>query len=155
MKLLLLGMNNPLSDDPEFDLFPYPEGSAGWRLWKMLPGSVTRREYLKMFDRMNLLRSREWSQVDARAAAAAIVPKLRGRLVVVLGTQVRAALGLPLVRPLERTRTVLPTTPSGDAQVALDWLAIPHPSGRNRWYNEPGNRERTGAMLLELARRAA
>lgn len=145
MKPLLLGMNNPISDDPEFDLYPYPEGSAGWRLWKMLPGGVSRREYLAMFDRRNLLRARKWDQVKAREAACALRPELKGRLVVILGSQVRAALGLPLSEPLVFRRAVTP--------VQYDWVPVPHPSGRNLWYNAPGNREQVGAMLLELARR--
>lgn len=147
MKPLLLGMNNPLSDDPEYDLYPYPENSAGWRLWKMLPGEVSRREYLAMFDRRNLLRQKVWDQQAAREAAQELLPELSGRFVVVLGTQVRAALGLPAVRPLEQ----MARTEQGT--VLFSWIAVPHPSGRNRWYNEPGNKEQVGAMLLELARR--
>jgi hypothetical protein len=145
MKPLLLGMNNPISDDPEYDLYPYPERSAGWRLWKMLPGEISRRQYLEMFDRRNLLRSRSWSQPAAREAAKVLLPELKGRLVVVLGSEVRAALGLPLSEPLVFRRTTSP--------VQYDWVPVPHPSGRNLWYNQPGNREQVGAMLLELARR--
>ena len=142
MKPLLLGMNNPLSDDPEYDIYPYPEGSAGWRLWKMLPEGTTRAQYLDMFDRRNLLRAREWAVPAARTAAAFLLPELAGRTVVVLGAQVRAALGLPRTEPLVWRRS---------GPFKFDWIAVPHPSGRNLWYNEPGRRDEVGAMLWALA----
>ena len=142
MKPLLLGMNNPLSDDPEYDIYPYPEGSTGWRLWKMLPEGTTRAQYLDMFDRRNLLRAREWHSAEARRAAELLLPDLAGRAVVVLGTQVRAALDLPQTEPLV-WRRCLP--------YEFNWIAVPHPSGRNCWYNEPGRRDQVGAMLRALA----
>ena len=145
-KPLLLGMNNPLSDDPEYDLYPYPEGSSGWRLWKMLPGDPPRAEYLRRFDRRNLLRAREWSAGAARAAAAALLLELRGRTVIVLGSQVRAALDLPRVEPL--------TWHACEAH-GFDWLAVPHPSGKNLWYNNLANRSQVGAFLWSLACRGA
>lgn len=144
MRPLLLGMNNPLSEDPEYDLYPYPEGSTGWRLWKMLPEGTPRAQYLEMFDRRNLLRTREWSASAARAAAVFLLPELAGRAVVVLGTQVRSALGFPQVKPLVWHRC---------AAHQFDWVAVPHPSGRNLWYNEPGRHDQVGAMLWALAER--
>lgn len=147
MRPLLLGMNNPLSDDPEFDLYPYPEGCTGWRLWQLLPEGTTRHQYLAAFDRRNLLRARAWDARAARAAAAELLPRLEGRFVVVLGTQVRAALGLLPAEPLEvRVQRV-----SGDVfDFDLTWLAFPHPSGRNRWFNDPANRRAAAAALAGL-----
>lgn len=147
---LIVGMNNPLSVDPMFDLYPYPEGSTGWRLWKMMPRGTTRSAYLGAFDRRNLLRSREWSPVDARAEAVRLLPKLDKRVVVVLGTEVRAALGLPKVEPLTVTRTCVEL--SRRKQVSFTWLALPHPSGRNHWYNDPANLRRTKRVLAGLMR---
>ena len=142
---VLLGMNNPLSDDPAFDLYPYPEGSAGWRLWKMLPEGTSRTDYLRSFERRNLLHSREWSVTSARRAAVEVLPSLVGRRVVILGTEVRAALGLPKVAPLS-------TGVLDWGEASVYWMALPHPSGRNIWYNEPGNRERVGQVLNQLRR---
>lgn len=141
MKPLLLGMNNPLSDEPEFDLFPYPQGSAGWRLWKMLPEGTTRRDYLDAFDRLNLLRAREWNMAAARTAAGLLGPALAGRRVVLLGTQVRAALGFAATEPFVWHKCVIPP---------FKWAAMPHPSGRNLWYNQPTNKAAAAAFLLEL-----
>lgn len=141
---LILGMNNPLSDDPEYDLYPYPEGSAGHRLWKMIPGDVSRRAYLDAFDRRNLLRARQWDPRAAREAARVLTPELEGRLVLVLGTQVRAALGLPVAEPLARASAAV-----GDG-ASFEWIAVPHPSGLNRWYNDQVNCAAVGELLREL-----
>jgi len=136
IKPLLLGMNNPLSDDPHFDLYPYPRGCAGYRLWQMLPEGTTRSQYLDAFERRNLLRAREWSSRMAREAADGILPQLVGRLVVVLGRDVRSALGLSPAEPLSiNEEHVIGGGPGFD----LRWLAFPHPSGRNRWFNDPEN----------------
>lgn len=151
MRPLLLGMNNPLSDDPEFDLYPYPEGSAGHRLWKLLGEGISRSRYLAAFDRRNILRAREWNAADARAAAATLLPDLVGRTVVVLGTQARSALGLPKVAPLiEQSASV----PGKSCMGRMTWVALPHPSGRNLWYNSPENRARAGGLLMDLMLRA-
>lgn len=141
MKPLLLGMNNPYSDDPKYDLFPYPENSAGYRLYALLGDDVRRGEYLAAFDRLNLLHAREWSAKAARKAAAQLLPSLNGRFVVVLGREVRCALGLDPAEPLALRRYCPASGP------VFSWLAFPHPSGRNRWWNEPGNRDRAAAVL--------
>jgi len=144
MRPLLLGMNNSLSDDPEFDLFPYPEGSAGWRLWKLLPEGTPRRAYLESFERLNLLRAREWDMRAARAAASTVRPMLAGRRVVLLGTEVRAALGFPITPPMIWHNCD-----------DFDWAALPHPSGRNLWYNSSANRAAASAFLRDLMGAAA
>ncbi|MDO8616898.1 MAG: hypothetical protein Q7T33_14380 [Dehalococcoidia bacterium] len=140
-------MNNPLSDDPEYDLYPYPAGCTGWRLWKMLPEGTSRQQYLEAFDRRNLLRAREWDLKKAREAAEALLPELDGRLVVVLGTGVRAALGLPGSEPLEMLKTFASV---GRRKVTFDWIPFPHPSGRNHWFNRPANRARAAEVLRRL-----
>lgn len=156
MKPLLIGMNNPLSDDPDFDLYPYPEGSAGWRLWKMMPEGTSRKQYLELFDRKNLLHAREWDQRAAQYAAQQLLPDLHGRSVVVLGTQVRAALGLPRTEPLLWTSSTIYAThvPGGTTFVpggiTFEWLALPHPSGRNRWFNESKNLAQARLALAGL-----
>ena len=147
MKPLLLGMNNPLSDDPGFDLFPYPENSTGWRLWKMLPDGTPRQVYMGSFDRVNLLRSRTWSKSDADVAAQALIPSLQGRLVAVLGSDVRAALGLVRTEPLSRQEVTILV---GAHEVTFEWIAVPHPSGRNYWYTQPANKAAVRTLLADL-----
>lgn len=142
---LLLGMNNPISSDPEYDLYPYPEGCTGWRIWKMLPEGTTRQQYLRAFDRRNLLRRRDWDPKAAQTAAVELLPELRGRVVVVLGTQVRAALGLLESEPLS-----VHTFEEGEDHFL--WVAFPHPSGRNRWFNSKENYTRASELLTRLFR---
>jgi len=145
MKPLLLGMNNPLSDDPRYDLFPYPPGCTGHRLLQLLSAGTTRGEYMQGFERRNLLHQREWDPHEALRAAERLLPDLDGRFVVVLGSAVRAALGLSRVQAL----TVSGCVRDG---IAFSWLAFPHPSGRNLWYNDPGNREAAGRALYAVMR---
>lgn len=74
----------------------------------------------------------------ARETASRIQRELRGsgRSVVLLGEQVRSAFAHP--------RLLLHPQVIGGAT----WRQVPHPSGRNRWYNEVQNRELV-AMILE------
>lgn len=141
MKVVLLGMNNPVSSDPKFALWPAPVGCAGWRLWKMLENGfgVTVRQYLSWFERRNLVSEREWSSAVARAAARELRPELAGRRVAVFGRQVWDALRLPRVTPLD-----------GLTHGQTTLLYVPHPSGLSRWYNEPANRESAARAIMWL-----
>jgi len=139
MRAILLGMNNPYGADPEYALFPAPEGCAGHRLWQLLregaPG-VLRQQYLDAFDRRNLVAG-VWSMATARAVAENFDPP-RGSTVVVLGAGPRDALRLPegLVHPHVRG--------------GVTYRQLPHPSGRNPWYNHPTHRLVAGLLLAEL-----
>lgn len=137
---VLLGMDNPLSSAPEHALYPHPPGCTGWRLYDMLrerlPG-VTRGQYLRAFDRRNLCEEK-WSIRAARDRGRWLTRELQGREVVVLGAQPRSALGLPelLIEPQDRD--------------GVTWRQIPHPSGRNLWYNDPGHRQMVAVLLEQL-----
>jgi hypothetical protein len=66
-------------------------------------------------------------------------PPVRGTLALVLGIDVARSLGLSDVLI--------------DEQVDLDgvrWRVVPHPSGRNFWYNEPAHRLVVGLLLEEM-----
>lgn len=52
-KPLLVGEDNPYSDNPHMVLYPHPPNSAGGRLCLRVLG-MTMREYLGTFDRANL-----------------------------------------------------------------------------------------------------
>lgn len=143
MKPILLGMNNPLSDDPADALVPWPVGCSGHRLYRVLadvrPGT-TEDDYTGRFDRRNLLRIQAWNGADARAAASAFAGSLPpGSVVVALGEGVRRALGLPrmLVHPWRHSPGVTVRQ-------------LPHPSGRNPWYGHPAHRLLAGLLLAEL-----
>lgn len=136
---VLLGMNNPLSAAAEHAFWPDPAGCSGHRLWQMLAGrmNVSKADFIRRFDRRNVLNTTEWNLPAALAAAPQIWAKLAGRRVVVLGLRAREALGLSCeVGVLEWavTEDVL-------------WCVAPHPSGRSRYYNDPRAR---AALALRL-----
>jgi hypothetical protein len=137
---VLLGMNNPVSSDPAHALYPHPPGCAGWRLWDMINERVkcSKSQYLRAFDRRNLIDEIEWSAGEARARVDEVIGRLRGREVVVLGASTRKIIGLPelLVHPLQWR--------------GATWRQLPHPSGRNLWYNDPACRMLASCLLAEL-----
>lgn len=147
LKTILLGENNPQSADPARALYPAPAHSAGANLLKMLQVRVpeaTTEDYLRTFDRRNLLDSTEWDAKLAEAAGPAVWDDLEGRRVVLLGMQVvRAVLGSgDGVAPIEWRRSLDGHT----------WCYLPHPSGKNRWYNDDANRAAAELLLEELFR---
>lgn len=93
---------------------------------------------MEAFERRNLVAGRAWSMPAARAAAPAFKEYARGRTVIALGGEVREALRLPkcLVHPMEMGGII--------------WRQLPHPSGRNPWYQVAGNREVAELLLEEL-----
>ena len=95
-------------------------------------------DYINTFDRLNLVESRVWSKKEADRRVKILIPTLRDREVLVLGTKVRDAFGLPpmLVHPVRMHDAV--------------FRQLPHPSGRCRWYNDEANREIASLLLEEL-----
>ena len=141
---LLIGMNNPISSPPEYALYPLPEGCTGNRLWKMLHArtQASMANYRDVFERRNLVRGKTFDGIQARARAYEVCVELRGsgRSIVLLGNDVREAFGHQklLIHPQEID--------------GCTWRQIPHPSGRNRWYNAPENVRLAELLLEELYR---
>ncbi len=137
-----MGMNNPVSTLPGYELYPLPEGCSGHRLWRMLSErtGATMRQYRDTFDRTNLVRGQDYDGTRARARAHELTIALEnsGRTVVLLGQAVRAAFGHPrlLVHPQEIG--------------GCTWRQVPHPSGRCLWYNDAENRKVVAMLLEEL-----
>lgn len=99
-------------------------------------GSYSDQDYLELFDRRNLLTSME---DDPHEAAVRFKNTLsKGDQIVLLGEAVRRSLDLPkmLIHPL---------TVDG-----ITYRQIPHPSGRNRFYNDPALKFLVGDMLRSL-----
>lgn len=76
---------------------------------------------------------------------------LRGRRVVLLGANVSRAFGVSFRKLSE---VVLSWHPVGEGLAAA---VVPHPSGLNRWWNDPDNRVRARlflrpVLLLEIDR---
>lgn len=141
MKTVLLGMNNPLSDNLRHALFPYPVGSTGWRIWQLLrikDETITRGQYLEGFDRVDLVLGLEWSNDLALQRASRLPSLYAGRTIVVFGDACRRAIGLPkmLIHPVELH--------------GVTWRQLPHPSGRCLWYNDIESKNLAASLLHEL-----
>lgn len=142
MKPLLIGMNNPQGNEP---LWPEPRGCTGHYIWKMINSlePLLKKDYTNVFDRHNLVADRTWNAAVAYAARDATWELMRGRQAVLLGKFVPAALGI--TRP-----------PAGVwvGQAPGRFTCIPHPSGRNLWYNDPNNKKLVAELLTGLYREA-
>jgi len=132
---LLIGESNPYSRDPSHALLPWPVNASGGRLARLL--HLTDREYLRAFDRMDLLPGPRWSIVEARRAAALVVQRRPEGAIILLGTKVAAAF-------------------AREAGAALTlwgrvgrYVVAPHPSGLNRIWHDPEAPARLRALLAE------
>lgn len=133
MKPLLVGEQNPYGADPRYALYPAPAWSVGAHLCRGVLG-LTAHEYLRAFDRVDLVAGR-WSLPQARLAAAALVHPRR----VLLGARVCAAHGVPF-------------EPFHHVSSSAGWwgVVLPHPSGRSRFWNDPRAVERARSAVRKL-----
>jgi len=140
-RAIIVGMNNPLSENPRAALMPYPKNSAGWRLWKMFHDvtGLSRAEYMRGFERVNLCDSRDWDPKAARSKAEALWPRWGGRTVVICGRAVQQVLWL-------QPRATL----AYSVREGVRWCYILHPSGLSREYNDERMRLVVGLRLEEL-----
>lgn len=120
---VLVGELNPYGSDPEMALYPLPRNASGNRLRLIL--DLTDLEYLD-YRRVNLCTGK-WGIRAARAAAAEVLEHEDVCFAVLLGAKVCSAFGVPYepftVRPSGR---------------GYPLVVLPHPSGLNRAWNEPG-----------------
>jgi len=140
--MILIGENNPYGGAPEFALYCYPPGCAGYRLRRIL--GLPQHQYLALH-RTNLCVG-GWSNARARARASELLdPHAPWRVMVLLGRKVTEAFvkvvldDVPLV-PFA-TRAICPGT---------TLVSLPHPSGRNLVWNQPSARERARQILRDL-----
>lgn len=80
---------------------------------------------------------------EARRAALRWVPQIQGRRVVLLGKGPRKAFGLQGIPPFIFVE---------DYGLEIAWC--PHPTGKNRWWNDSMNRDRAEVFLRSLVARA-
>lgn len=110
-------------------------------------GGISLDDYLERTDRVNLFQRplARWDRVGARFHAS-LVAIDRTRRVILLGRRVAAAFSLA---HLDVLRWYGPAT----TRLAARSLAIvPHPSGRNRWWNDPANRIQAERFLRTALR---
>lgn len=144
-RVVLIGQAPCRKGDPSKPL----TGSSGLKL-AQLAGVEFPGEYARLFERVNVLREYRGPAAggkgdafplsEARAAAKALMPELRGRVVVVLGRNVARAFEL---HGLGWT-TWWPAC-------GVVWGVIPHPSPLVRWWNDSGNRAQAASFMMQAA----
>lgn len=141
-----MGLDNPQSSDPRHALFPYPEGCSGNRLMRMM------QEAAPSFDRsayVSIAKTNLWPigpapraerRLKNMMAAGAMVEQLREQkvTVVLMGKEVAEAFYELLPGEMKVFRI------SGKPK--FYW--IPHPSGRNHYYNDKARRAKVGRFLV-------
>jgi hypothetical protein len=131
--LLLVGEDNPYSDDPAHALMHLPRGAAGDRLRRHLG---LRDATYAALEKQNLC-ARRWRLADARARAWDLTVQRQG-VIVALGVKVRRAFDVPAVFGVERHRDLV-------------IIGFPHPSGRNLVWNLASTRVLALRLLREHA----
>ena len=142
--VLLCGEDNPHGSDPDFALYCYPVGCAGYRLRRIL--GLPQHQYLALH-RKNLCDG-TWSKERAKQRAFELLsPEAEWNVIVLLGRKVtetfeRLALDGVKLEPFS-TRVCCP---------GMTLVSLPHPSGRNAasWSN-PKLLDRAREILRGLA----
>ncbi len=165
MRTLLVGLDNPHSGDPKHALSPLPAGATGGRIVEFIQENLTEytvRDYLRDFDRVNLYPSKAAAtgkgatKLDRLMAKWCLIYSVASghQNIVLFGNRVRSAFSdiVELAdEPVLNCQTI-------DA----DWLTkghritfytMPHPSGRNRWYNDKRNQLLVADRLANLRER--
>lgn len=144
VKPVIVGLNNPYSDNPDHALRPHPINSSGYRLARMFLDAAEKRgldmnflNYERGFRRFNFFE--KTLDMSEGERAGQLLKEFQGRDVVCCGNQVVKLLGL------SKHSWTLWSKSQG-----LRYCVIPHPSGLTRNYNEPWFRSQVGELLLNL-----
>lgn len=154
--ILLIGQAPGPNTDPGLPLYPLPRTSAGGRLQQLT--GLSRGEYLSTFDRVNLvpyfpgrtrLRDDTFPLPVARLAAQVMRPFLDGRTVIFVGRNVANAFDFKVSFHEWGYVTKFDHLPHR-RRVMYRAAVVPHPSGRNHWYNKPENVAEAHAFWRQL-----
>lgn len=146
MKVWLIGENNPYGPDPEYALYCEPPESAGGRLQRLVLG-MTKRDYLRSFERRNLLSQEKWSAPVARGATELLRMEMSDEdRVILFGRKVFDAW-------CSKPGNWADWRPFAEATMEFGprLLCLPHPSGLSRAWNEPGAFLRAREAVANLA----
>ncbi len=143
---LLIGQAPGPNTDPSTPLYPLPLHMTGGRLQKIM--GISRSEYLTRFDRINLLTyfpgdgdgGDLFPTTPAKMAVAVLLPLLAGCTVILVGRGVVDAFGFDGGWPRWKKWPALYRRDDMRKGCGV-MAAVPHPSGRNRWYNDPAHRQ--------------
>jgi hypothetical protein len=142
-RVLCLGEDNPYGSEPEFALYCYPPGCAGYRLRRIF--GLPQHQYLALH-RKNLCDSGAWSTKVARERARQLHAdsSMPWSVIVLLGRKVADAFGYE--------GPFFTTSRSCDyATGHFTFVSLPHPSGRNAASWNPQARDRARQILREVA----
>lgn len=112
------------------------------------------RDYLLRFDRVNVQREPgRWNSKAAVERARYIVRYAYKRPIILCGRRVIDAF-FPDKKVLFLTDLVIEVGKKGfnEEPARSHCLCLPHPSGRNRWWNEASNKTQVGPMLRSFLR---
>jgi len=155
-RVLLLGEDNPQSDDPTRALWAAPTGVAGERLQSKIL-QLGHATYYGLW-RTNLC-SPTWNRAAAEERAAIVLSTgwTPWTTVVCLGRKVSTVVGGALGQHLD-TWSWYPWWKEVDdwascelADFHVSIVSLPHPSGRTRDWNDPANFGRALDLLREVA----
>lgn len=156
-RVLLVGEDNPHSEDPRRALHFHPPGAAGDRLRRIL--GLDKATYLSLW-RVNLCVGR-WSTLRARDRAGDLLLDVTApwSVVVMLGAKVASACGYPhgLMTCAHATVRVeeVEYGEAGWVRQAADGefmaVSLPHPSGRCRVWNDASSAERARMTMRAVA----
>jgi len=133
-RVLLVGEVNPFGGNPRMALFYHPRTSSGNRARLIL--GLSDGDYVRYCGRVNLCVGR-FELGAARVAAATLLSSRTELVFVLLGLRVRQSFFVP--------RLYEPSVRAGKTLVA-----VPHPSGRCRAWNDPSVASRVRDLLREL-----
>jgi hypothetical protein len=148
LKPLLVGEANPYQRDHDtamrYALHPDPPRASGGRLCFFVMG-LDERTYLRAFDRIDLCHPK-WSLPEARSRAIELAAtRDNGDVIVVCGTKVAAAFGLPST-PFKVYKFEI----AGISMRRPTYVVLPHPSGLCSVWHEPHAVERARAALRQV-----
>lgn len=148
---------------------PARPGEEGQPLSAIAPKSTGRRiadmldlsplEYMREFDRVNVCPTWKEGTIAPRSyhrhAENLAGSILRGRRVVLLGANVAECFGVfkpPLLEWVKEAGIAhgLAGFRVGRLPLPFSWAVLPHPSGRNRWYNDPDNARLARQFLRDI-----
>ena len=157
---LLVGLDNPRSSDPRFALCPAPAGCTGYRIFDMVADQVPayrRAQYLKDYSRVNLYpvghakNGKGATEMDRAMAGWALLYADQGEhaAVVLFGERVRLAFN-HLVELVPEEGEDIAFGQHQAASGTIIFCSMPHPSGRNHWYNNTEHKQLAGRILAEF-----
>ena len=138
-RVLLVGEVNPYGSRPELALYHLPRGASGDRLRSLM--GLSDADYHKYCSRVNLCTGK-WVLGAARRLASGLMAERSESVFVLLGSRVRLAFNGP-------SSFCCMSTCGGRGVIVL--VGLPHPSGRNRMWNNPATCLRVPARLRPVA----